>query len=73
MAIPAPFVTSGIRLIAIIEVLSRVPVSRTTLWRWSRSGKFPAPVRIGARTFWREADIEGFLARLGDAPAGAGR
>ncbi len=67
-ATSSPPVTSPLQLITIDEVRRRVPVSRTTLWRWSRSGKFPVPVRIGARAFWREADIEAFLARLGDAP-----
>lgn len=30
------------------RLLDFVPVSRTTLWRLVRSGRFPAPVRLSA-------------------------
>ena len=26
-----------------------VPISHATLWRWSKNGTFPAPVRLSAR------------------------
>ena len=30
-----------------------------TLWRWVRSGDFPAPVQLGPQTTaWRVADVE---------------
>jgi predicted DNA-binding transcriptional regulator AlpA len=33
-------------------------ISRATLWRWSKSGLFPAPVAIGPGvTGWRNDDL----------------
>lgn len=48
------------------EVMARAGVSRTTVYLWSREGKFPKPVRVGTRMVaWREDEIEAWLkARL---------
>ena len=59
------------RMLRKAEVLSRCGVSYTTVWRWVRSGRFPAPVKIGPRAVrWRESEIEAWLAErpraLGD-------
>ena len=41
------------------EAALRYGVSRPTIWRWARNGKFPKPVRLGAgSTRWRSADLE---------------
>lgn len=46
------------RLIRLKEVLRLVPVAPSTWWHWVRSGKAPAPVRLGTRcTCWRYADV----------------
>ena len=35
-----------------------IPVSRSTWWAGVKSGRFPAPVKLGPRiTAWRVADI----------------
>ena len=34
------------------------PQSREHRWRMVRAGKFPKPVRIGARNFWIEQEVE---------------
>jgi prophage regulatory protein len=40
-------------------VVARLSVSKNTIWRWSRTGDFPQPVRLGPRvTRWALADIE---------------
>jgi predicted DNA-binding transcriptional regulator AlpA len=31
---------------------------RTTIWRWTRTDKFPKPVKLGGATRWRLSDIE---------------
>lgn len=37
-------------------------VSRSTLHKWTREGKFPPPIRFGSRfTAWRRADVEKWL------------
>ncbi|MBX3598584.1 MAG: AlpA family phage regulatory protein [Rhizobiaceae bacterium] len=38
-----------------------VPISTMSLWRWVRDGKFPAPVKICNRNYWRRSDIEAWL------------
>ena len=36
-----------------------VPVCRATLWNWVRSGRFPAPVKLGPTvTAWRREDVQ---------------
>jgi prophage regulatory protein len=41
------------------EVAIRYGVSRPTIWRWTKNGKFPKPVKLGAgSTRWRSSDIE---------------
>ena len=44
-------------------VLAHVPVDRSTLWRWVKTGHFPQPVQIGPNTTaWRAEDVRRFLA-----------
>ena len=41
------------------EVVKRVGLSRTTLWRMVKSGNFPPPVVLGQNSIgWRSGDIE---------------
>ncbi|WP_151445156.1 helix-turn-helix transcriptional regulator [Halomonas lysinitropha] len=48
------------------QVAARENVSVPTIWRWSRDGKFPAPVRLGDNcTRWRLADLEAWEASRG--------
>lgn len=42
-----------------------VPVSRATIWRWVKSGTFPAPIKLAERvTAWKLEDVLAWL----DAP-----
>ena len=46
----------------------RFGVSVPTIWRWSRNGDFPSPVKLGANcTRWRLEDIEAWEAERGAA------
>ncbi len=52
------------------EVGERYGVSRLSVWRWVRDGRFPPPVKVGSRaTRWRLADLEAFEAELGQNAA----
>jgi prophage regulatory protein len=42
-----------------IEVAIRYDISRSTIWRWLKEGKFPRPVKLGAAsTRWLISDLE---------------
>lgn len=42
-----------------------LPISRASLWRFVRTGKIPAPVKLGERTTaWRVEDIRAVLAQF---------
>ena len=56
----------GDRLLRLRQVLELVPVSKSTLWNWTRQGKFPAPVRLSRRTTcWKLSDVEKFIEKGG--------
>ena len=45
-------------LYRIARVLQYIPVSRSAWWNGVRSGRYPAPVKLGpGTTCWRGADI----------------
>ncbi len=49
-------------LVDVSTLLSTVPVSRVTIWRWIKAGQFPKPVRvINGRNYWAEDDIRQWL------------
>lgn len=51
-----------VRLIRQTEVLQRTSLSRTTLYRMIVSGRFPKPLRIGAKlNVWPEREIDAWL------------
>ncbi len=38
------------------------PISKSTLWSWVKSGRFPRPVKLGPRiTAWHIEDIRSLL------------
>lgn len=50
------------RLISIDTVLSVVPTTRQTLYRWMAAGKFPKPIKLGtSKIAFREADVVAWL------------
>lgn len=53
------------------QVLSVIPVGKTSWWEGVKSGRFPKPVKLSARcTAWRAEDIRALITRLseGDGP-----
>ena len=42
-----------------------IPIGRSTWWTWVRTGKAPAPVKLGLRTTaWRAEDVLALVAKL---------
>lgn len=53
-------------------VMTLVGFGKSTLFKWSRLGLFPAPVRLGARcTRWRAGDVTAWLKK--NAPSQGNR
>lgn len=45
------------------QILSLIPVSRSTWWSWVRDGKAPKPVKLGPRiTAWHAESIRDLIA-----------
>ena len=58
------------QLLTAQEVCELTTLSRQTLWRHVRAGKFPEPVKFGDRIIrWRASEIERFLDAKGDLSA----
>ena len=36
-------------------------ISQRSIWRWSREGIIPKPVKLGGRTLWKRKEIEQFI------------
>ncbi len=54
-------------LCRITDVLPVVPIKRSTVWLWVRTGRFPAPIRPFGKfcTVWRREDILAWLSKAG--------
>lgn len=50
------------------QVLSVIPVSRSTWWRGVKSGDYPQSVKLGPNTtVWKAEDIRALIDRIGGA------
>jgi prophage regulatory protein len=55
-----------VRLTGILAPDGPVPVSKSTWWAGVKDGRFPKPVKLGARiTAWRVEDIRALLEKWG--------
>ena len=52
------------RLLNLGEVQRLIPISRSSVWKWSRRGAFPSPVRLpgSRRVAWRASEISKWIA-----------
>ena len=56
------------RLIRLSEVMSRVSLSRTTIYNRMNDGTFPKSVKLGSRAVaWQESSIDEWIAALVDS------
>jgi len=50
------------RLLRRSEVIEIVGLSRPTLWRLEKLGKFPRPLQVGPNSVrWRESEIQAWI------------
>jgi prophage regulatory protein len=57
-----------VRLSAILGPRGPLPVSRSTWWAGVKTGRFPAPVKLGPRTTaWRVEDIRRLIEEVDHA------
>ncbi len=50
------------------ELLPRIKLSHSTIWRLVRAGKFPRPIQLSERAKgWRASDIEAWLVQRAEA------
>lgn len=55
----------GKRFLRLPEVLSRIPVSKSTFWNGVREGRFPRPVKLTIRTSaWEEDKIDDLCEKI---------
>ncbi len=44
------------------QILPHLPFGETTLWAWSKCGKFPRPIKLSANmTCWKNAEVLAWL------------
>ena len=69
---PAIDASEALRLLRLPEVVSRVGLRRSALYRMIAAGTFPPPVRLGRRcSVWPSHDIDAWVrARIVEARGG---
>jgi predicted DNA-binding transcriptional regulator AlpA len=55
-------------LVPLKRIAARLGVSRTTLWRLSRTEACPAPVVLRRRVYWRAKDLDALAQALARYP-----
>lgn len=54
--------TDNERIVSTEELLERIPIDRSTLWRMCRDGRFPRPIQLTpARHGWRWSAVLGWM------------
>ena len=53
---------SSTKLWDVRRVAEEFDCNVSTVWRWTKAGQIPAPIKIGGTVRWRCEDIERFIA-----------
>ena len=54
--------TGFVRLRSILAPIGPIPISKSTWWAGVKDGRFPKPLKLGARvTVWRVEDIRDLI------------
>jgi prophage regulatory protein len=68
-----PIVPAAGALLTLRQVRERTGLSRSSVYDWSRAGKFPAPVRLSPRAIrWHADQVSAWIAALPTASKAAG-
>lgn len=53
---------NGVEYLAVRDIRAIYGLSEAAVWRWTKEGRFPKPVRIGTRwTRWLKSEVEAFI------------
>lgn len=53
------------RFLRLSQVLEIIPISKSGWWKGCKEGRYPQPLKLGARTtVWRASEIRELVARL---------
>jgi predicted DNA-binding transcriptional regulator AlpA len=55
-------------LLRMADIVKIVRLSRPTIYRRIREGKFPAQVKDGRCSMWNEAEVRAYVARILEQP-----
>lgn len=55
------------KLIRLPEVLARVPLRTTALYAKIKANEFPAPVKVGRTSMWRDDELTDWIDKLSAA------
>lgn len=53
---PTPIAPQA-ELLTVEQLAALLAIGKRTLWRYARSGRAPAPIKIGAVVRWRRAEV----------------
>lgn len=68
MTIPETGFIREAQLVTTTSKMGPLPFSKSTLWRMVNEGKFPKPIKLGARvTAWRCEDVHEWINAQGQA------
>jgi len=55
-----------IKLLRDREVAEMLSISVASVWRYARTGKIPAPIKVGYSTRWLEEELQVYLRERDD-------
>lgn len=68
--VPTPPALPEVGFVRLPQILSVLPIGKSTWWAGVKSGRFPKPTKLGARiSVWRTEHIRELLAKLADGEA----
>jgi predicted DNA-binding transcriptional regulator AlpA len=60
---PAHDTQSDVRFLGARQIENLTSISRWTLWRWEREGKFPRSLKLESKRAWIESEVHEWMAQ----------